>query len=160
MANFPQMLNLSKSSWYLRLTMALALMALVLLALFGCASGPRSKADELEATLRGYEGAIRWGNMTDAAAFLDPESAVLHPITKFNLERFAQLTVVGYRKQTAPIVDETGIARQQVTIELVNKHTQMPRTILDTQTWRFDSVSKRWLLTSGLPDLENTVEEQ
>ena len=132
----------------------------VVLSLSGCANGPRSKADELEATLRSYEGAIRWGNLTDASAFLDPESAALHPVTKFNLDRFAQLTVVGYRTQTATIVDETGTARQQVTIELVNKHTQTPRTILDSQTWRFEPKSKRWLLTSGLPDLENTVEEQ
>ena len=130
------------------------------LLLSGCASGPRSKADELAATIRSYEGAIRWGNLTDAAAFLDPESATLHPVTKFNLDRFAQLTVVGYRTQTATVVDETGTARQQVTIELVNKHTQTPRTILDSQTWRFEPKSKRWLLTSGLPDLEKTVEEQ
>lgn len=155
MANFLRIRDLSKSGLCLKLTIAL-----VLIALFGCASGPRSKADELEATLRGYEVAIRWGNLTDATAFLEPESAELHPITKFNLERFAQLTVVGYRKQTAPIVDETGTARQQVMIELVNKHTQMPRTILDTQIWRFEPKSRRWLLTSGLPDLENTVEEQ
>ena len=132
----------------------------IVLGLSGCASGPRSKADELEATLRAYEGAIRWGNLTDATAFLDPESLVMHPISKFNADRFAQLTVVGYRKQTAAIVDETGTARQQVTIELVNKHTQMPRTILDTQTWRFEPKSKRWLLSSGLPDLDNVVEEQ
>ncbi len=142
-----------------RLSVSFA-MVLIFLLLFGCASGPRSKADELDATLRSYEGAIRWGNMTDATAFLDPESVAQHPITKFDLERFAQLTVVGYRKQTAAVVDETGTARQQITIELVNKHTQTPRTILDTQTWRFEPNSKRWLLTSGLPDLENTVEEQ
>ena len=153
MANFTQMLNLSKSR--LRLTMLL-----VLLALFGCASGPRSKADELGATLRSYEIAIRWGKMTDAMAFLDPESLAMKPIAQFDLERFAQLTVVGYRKQTAAVIDENDTARQQVMIELVNKHTQMPRTILDTQIWRFEPESRRWLLTSGLPDLENTVEDQ
>ena len=134
--------------------------ALIFLALFGCANGPRSKADELTATLRSYEGAIRWGDLTDASAFLDPESAELHPVTKFNLERFAQLKVVGYRTQTDTVLDETGVARQQVTIELVNKHTQTPRTILDAQTWRFEPKSKRWLLSSGLPNLDNTVEEQ
>ena len=132
----------------------------VVLSISGCANGPRSKADELEATLRSYEGAIRWGNFTDASAFLDPKSATIHPVTKFNLDRFAQLTVVGYRTQTAPIVDETGTARQQVTIELVNKHTQTPRTILDSQSWRFVPKTKQWLLTSGLPDLENTIDEQ
>ncbi len=137
-----------------------AVVVLVALCLSGCATNVRSKAAELEATLRSYEGAIRWGNLTDAAAFLDPESATAHPVTKFNLDRFAQSTVVGYRKQTATVVDETGTARQQVTIELVNKHTQMPRSILDTQTWRFEPKSKRWLLSSGLPDLDNTVEEQ
>ncbi len=155
MANFFRKRDLSQSRVYLRLTLMLMIMAL-----FGCAGGVRSKADELDATLRGYEGAIRWGNMTDASAFLDPESVALQPISKFDIERFAQLTVVGYRKQTAAIVDETGTARQQVTIELVNKHTQTPRTILDAQTWRFEPKSKRWLLTSGLPNLENTVEEQ
>ncbi len=155
MSNFRPVRSLSKPRLYLRFAMLA-----ILLSLFGCAGGVRSKADELDATLRGYEGAIRWGNMTDASAFLDPESNALHPATKFDLERFAQLTVVGYRKQTAAIVDETGTARQQVTIELVNKHTQTPRTILDTQIWRFEPKSKRWLLTSGLPNLENTVEEQ
>ena len=146
---------------FLRINGLLAgLVVLFALCLSGCASGVRSKAAELDATLRSYEGAIRWGNLTDAAAFLDPESATTHPVTKFNLDRFAQLTVVGYRKQTAAVVDETGTARQQVTIELVNKHTQTPRTILDSQTWRFEPESKRWLLSSGLPDLDNTVEEQ
>lgn len=135
-------------------------LALILLTLFGCAGGLRSKTDELDATLRAYEGAIRWGNLSDAMAFSDPESIALQPVSKFDLERFAQFTVVGYRKQTAAIVDETGTARQQVTIELVNKHTQTPRTILDSQTWRFEPKSKRWLLSSGLPNLENTVEEQ
>jgi hypothetical protein len=148
----------SNSLRFPNLLKSIAVVTVLLLS--GCASGPRSKADELTATIRSYEGAIRWGNLTDAAAFLDPESATIHPVTKFNLDRFAQLTVVGYRTQTATIVDETGTARQQVTIELVNKHTQTPRTILDSQTWRFEPKSKRWLLTSGLPDLENTVEEQ
>ncbi len=149
---------MSNSLRFPNLLKSIAVVTVLLLS--GCASGPRSKADELTATIRSYEGAIRWGNLTDAAAFLDPESATIHPVTKFNLDRFAQLTVVGYRTQTATIVDETGTARQQVTIELVNKHTQTPRTILDSQTWRFEPKSKRWLLTSGLPDLENTVEEQ
>ena len=130
-----------------------------ILSLSGCANGIRSKADELDATLRSYEGAIRWGNFTDASAFLDPESTTIQPVTKFDLDRFAQLKVVGYRAQTAAVVDETGVARQQVTIELVNKHTQTPRTILDSQSWRFVPKTKQWLLTSGLPDLENTIDE-
>ncbi len=150
MANFSRIRNMY----------SLLALGLIFFALIGCANGPRSKADELTATLRNYEGAIRWGDLTDASAFLDPESAELHPVTKFNLDRFAQLKVVGYRTQTATIVDETGTARQQVTIELVNKHTQTPRTILDAQTWRFEPKSKRWLLSSGLPNLDNTVEEQ
>jgi hypothetical protein len=133
---------------------------LIVAGLNGCAGGPRSKTDELTATLRSYEGAIRWGNLTDATAFLDPASAADHPVTQFELDHFAQLTVVGYRTQTATVVDETGTARQQVTIELVNKHTQTPRTILDAQTWRFDAKTKRWLLTSGLPDLDKTVDAQ
>jgi hypothetical protein len=130
----------------------------MMLALISCGSAPRTKTDELSATLRAYEGAIRWGSIAEAQPFLDPESLSSHPITQFELDHFAQFTVVGYRAQTAAVVDQVGIARQQVLIELVNKHTQSPRIISDSQSWRFDAKQKRWLLTSGLPNLDNVVD--
>jgi hypothetical protein len=140
-----------------RVLWVLTLMA----TLAACASGVRSKSDELTAALRAYGGAVRWGGMNDAAAFLDPQSAAEHPISKYDMERFAQFTIVGYRTQSSVVLDPTtGIARQVALIELVNKHTQSPKSILDDQQWRFDSKSKRWLLISGLPNLDNLAPEQ
>lgn len=128
-----------------------ALLGLAMLG--GCAASGKSKASDLEATLMAYEGAIRWGNIEAAVGFLDPASQEQHPVSQLTLERFKQLQVVGYREQASPIVGPDGLARQMVLVELVNIHSQSPRQVMDRQIWRYDAESKRWLLTSGLPDL-------
>jgi hypothetical protein len=135
------------------------LWVLMMLTLLSCGSAPRTKADELSATLRTYEGVIRWGSIAEAQPFLDPEALSSHPITQFELDHFAQFSIVGYRVQSSPVVDQFGVARQQVLIELVNKHTQTPRVIMDSQAWHFDAKQKRWLLSSGLPNLDNVIDE-
>lgn len=130
------------------------ILSLVLAATLGaCAASGKSKASDLEATLMAYEGAIRWGNIEAAVGFLDPASQAEHPVTPLTLERFKQLQVVGYREQASPILGTDGLARQMVLVEMVNVHSQSPRQIMDRQVWRYDAESKRWLLTSGLPDL-------
>jgi len=43
---------------------------------------------------------------------------------------------------------------QNVELRLVNRHTQVERTLLDRQRWRFDPIAKRWWQESGLPDLD------
>ena len=129
----------------------LAMLSAALLS--ACAASGKSKASDLEATLMAYEGAIRWGNIEAAVGFLDPASQEEHPVSRLTLERFQQLQIVGYREQAAPILGPDGLARQMVLVEMVNIHSQSPRQIMDRQVWRYDAESKRWLLTSGLPDL-------
>lgn len=150
------MVQRSKFSFY---TFALGLAAITVVLLSACGMA-RTKADQLDDNLRAYAGAIRWGAMSEAMAYIDPKTLEEKPISKFDLDRFAQFRVVGYRVQNAPVIDQNNTARQQVIIELVNKHTQNPRNVLDNQVWQFDAALKRWVLRSGLPDIENTVEEQ
>lgn len=134
------------------------LILVIAIALTACGMA-RTKADQLDDNLRAYAGAIRWGAISEAMAFIDPKTLDEKPVSRFDLDRFSQFRVVGYRVQNAPIIDQNNIARQQVIIEFVNKHTQSPRAVLDNQIWKFDAELKRWVLVSGLPNMENTVEE-
>lgn len=132
------------------------ILALALLLLHACATDVRSKADRLDASLLGYERAVRWGNMAEAMQFLDPASDAALSLKPLELERWAQFDVKGYRKQTQALVDNEGVARQVVEIELLNRHTQTPKTVLDRQVWKLNKESGQWLLTSGLPALQQT----
>jgi hypothetical protein len=130
------------------------LLALSVVLLAACSGGMRSKANVLENTLSNYQGAVRWGGTRDMMAFFDPESEASKNVKAIELERWAQYDVKGYREITPAVVDDEGIARQTVEIELVNKHSATPRMAVDSQVWRFDTDAKRWLLTSGLPIIQ------
>ena len=45
-----------------------------------------------------------------------------------------------------------GSVEQTVEIRLVNRNTQIERSVIDHQRWRYDPATKRLWLTSGLPD--------
>ena len=125
------------------------LFAFCLLA--GC-SAPGSRGDLLNATLESYAATIRWGNIEDAASFVDPETLKLHPLTDIDRQRFAQVRVSGYSAQPTRPLGESEVG-QTVEIVLTNNNTQSVRSVLDRQRWRYDDKNKRWWLLSGLPDI-------
>ncbi|MBS0589572.1 MAG: hypothetical protein JSR65_02920 [Proteobacteria bacterium] len=129
----------------------LAVLSLALCLLAGC-SAPNSKGDLLNATLESYAATIRWGNLEDAASYIDPETLKLHPLSSVDLQRFQQVRVSGYTAQPARPLGE-GVVGQTVEIVLTNNNTQTVRSVLDRQRWRYDEKSKRWWLVSGLPDI-------
>lgn len=131
------------------------LTALLLAAalLGGCATERmRSKQTILEETLRAYAATIRWGDIGQAQAFLEPKWRQEHPPSALELARYRQVQVTAYNEQPAIAVDE-GEVRQVVEIGLVNVNTQSARSIVDRQVWRYDDKDKRWWLVSGLPDI-------
>jgi len=130
------------------------LRALILtLSLCLAACGQQNKQDELlDATLRAYGNAMRWGELDHAMGFISPADLEAHPIPSIEMERLHQVRFVGYREQGMERVDP-GHARQTVQIEVVNQHTQVARTIVDHQDWHWDPATKHWWLTSGLPKL-------
>lgn len=112
----------------------------------------RSKETVLDETLRTYAATIRWGDIAQAQAFIEPKQLAEHPPSSLDLERFRQVRVTGYtEQQTTPVGD--GEVRQVVEIGLVNVNTQAARSVVVHQTWRYDEAAKRWWLTSGLPDI-------
>jgi len=126
------------------------LVASFLLALAACAMAPSSMNPQDDA-LDNYGVAIRWNEFADAWSFVDPALRQLQPLTELELERFKQIQVTGYDlKGRSPTPD--GGLEQTVEIRLINRNTQLERTIVDHQSWRWDQANKRYWLTSGLPD--------
>ncbi len=128
--------------------------AIAALLLGACASNPiaSKKDDLLTETLRSYAATIRWGDVTQAQAFMDPQVLAAHPPSSLELSRFEQVRITGYTEQS-PVPTGTNEVRQVVEIGLVNVNTQSARSVLDRQTWRYDETAKRWYLMSGLPDI-------
>jgi hypothetical protein len=132
----------------------IAALSTVLLA--ACASMSmdkiKSKESILEETLKTYAATIRWGDMTQALAFVDPKYRQAHPLSDLDLQRYHQVQVSSYNDQPAAPVSADEIA-QTVEIGLININTQAARSIVDHQIWRYDEKEKRWWLTTGLPDI-------
>lgn len=126
------------------------LVSSLVLMLAACAMAPSAMNPQEEA-LDQYALAIRWSQFADAWAFVDPELRQTQPLTDLEMQRFKQIQVTGYElKGRAPLPD--GGLEQTVEIRLINRNTQLERTITDHQRWRWDAAAKRYWLTSGLPD--------
>lgn len=133
----------------------LCLPLLVLAALLaGCSSleNTRSREKILDDTLKSYAATIRWSDIAQAEAFLEPAYREAHPLTMTERGRYKQVQVSFYHEQ-APVVINENEVRQVVEIGLVNVNTQTARSVIDRQSWRYDEAAKAWWLTSGLPDI-------
>lgn len=131
------------------------LLVLSTVLLGACASKEvRSKQTILNETLRSYAATIRWGDIAQAQAFLDPKYRQAHPQTALDLARYKQVQISGYDEQPATPVNESEVA-QTVQIGLVNVHTQTARSVVDHQIWKYDEQAKRWWLISGLPNINH-----
>ncbi|EQD36746.1 conserved hypothetical protein, secreted [mine drainage metagenome] len=128
----------------------LLVLALSTALLTGCATNRRG--DALQKALDGYSTALRWDSLVAGEAFIAPKLRSEHPLSKFEIARYAQLRVANYEVQgTLPGTPNT--YRQVVRIALINRNTQTVRNITDKQTWRWDAKDKHWWLVSGLPNV-------
>lgn len=128
------------------------LIAPLLAVLLAACGGVGSQANLRDSALYAYAGAIRWGHIDDAWSMVDPEYARQHPMTALERERFAQVEITGYQVKGSQLLSDSELV-QRVEIRLVNRHTQVERTLDDLQAWRWDEAAKRWWLTTGLPDI-------
>lgn len=112
----------------------------------------QSKETILEETLKNYAATIRWGDMLQAQAFVDPAYRQAHPLSDLDMQRYRQVQVSAYNDQPAAPLNENEVA-QTVEIGLVNVNTQGARSIVDHQVWKYDEKQKHWWLMTGLPDI-------
>ncbi|MDE2280489.1 MAG: hypothetical protein KGK04_13015 [Xanthomonadaceae bacterium] len=128
----------------------LPLAAVVLLA--GCAQKARS--DNLVATLGAYGSAVRWNGLQAALQFVDPAVLKAHPPTDFDLQRYKQVRVSDYDDGAGPVPLGNDEVQQTVKISVINIHTQVERSFVVRQVWRYDDKAKHWWLESGVPDID------
>ncbi|MCP1373154.1 hypothetical protein [Dyella lutea] len=133
-----------------RIARITAVAALLLVA--GCATDQRNQT--LTATLNAYASTVRWGNLANAEQFVDPAIRNQHPLTPIELSRITQYRVSDYDDGSGPVATGENEVKQVVHIGIVNVHTQVERTLVDHQTWKYDPQAKHWWLTTGLPDLD------
>ncbi len=126
------------------------LLAATALAIGACASA--TKNESLRVRLYNYAAAIRWNEIDQAAAYVDPAVLAEKPFTAEQRERWKQVQVSRYY-EAPQSTDGEGRVLQTVQIELIDRSTQTVRTIVDRQRWRYDETAKTWWLESGLPQL-------
>lgn len=126
------------------------LLAAMALAIGACASA--TKNESLRVRLYNYAAAIRWNEIDQAAAYVDPAVLAEKPFTAEQRERWKQVQVSRYY-EAPQSTDGEGRVLQTVQIELIDRSTQTVRTVVDRQRWRYDEVAKTWWLESGLPQL-------
>ncbi|MBL8243793.1 MAG: hypothetical protein JNL89_06380 [Rhodanobacteraceae bacterium] len=126
------------------------LLAAMALAMAACASA--TKNESLRVRLYNYAAAIRWNEIDQAAAYVDPAVLAEKPFTAEQRERWKQVQVSRYY-EAPQSTDGEGRVLQTVQIELIDRSTQTVRTIVDRQRWRYDETAKTWWLESGLPQL-------
>lgn len=133
-----------RSTWVWVLLVAMAL------TIAACASA--TKNESLRVRLYNYAAAIRWNEIDQAAAYVDPAVLAEKPFTAEQRERWKQVQVSRYY-EAPQSTDGQGRVLQTVQIELIDRSTQTVRTIVDRQRWRYDETAKTWWLESGLPQL-------
>lgn len=126
------------------------LLAALALVIGACASA--TKNEGLRVRLYNYAAAIRWNEIDQAAAYVDPAVLAEKPFTAEQRERWKQVQVSRYY-EAPQSTDGQGRVLQTVQIELIDRSTQTVRTIVDRQRWRYDETAKTWWLESGLPQL-------
>ncbi len=118
--------------------------------LTGC---PQTKEDkDLAETLTQYESIVRWAQWDAAVDFVSPEYQREHPITRLDLDRLRLFRVTQYVVRSSVPIDGGMGLLQVVEIRMFNKNQARERSIIDEQYWKFNPLTERWQLHSGLPD--------
>lgn len=133
--------------WKSLATLGLMLLAI---ALAGCAGATRNES--LRVRLYNYAAAVRWNEIEQASAFVDPAVLAEKPFSAEQRERWKLVQVSRYYEGPRG-VDAEGRVTQTVQIELIDRSTQTVRTVVDRQAWRYDEPAKTWWLETGLPQL-------
>ncbi len=110
-----------------------------------------SKDHALDLALYDFSSAVRWGDFDKAYDFVDPKTKVEHPLTDLERARFKQVEVASYNVISR--LDGDGTVDAQIRLDLVNRNTQLTRSVVYREHWRWDPAIKTWWLVTGLPDI-------
>ena len=133
---------------------ALLMLVLAIVPLSIEAKKRTSKTDKaLEVGLKAYSLAVRWNDFEAASDLIDPEMLKEEKFSEADENYYKNFQISGYTLKTSAYPDSTHYT-QRVELRIIDQNTQVERTKIDKQSWRYDALTKRWWLTSGLPKLE------
>jgi hypothetical protein len=113
-----------------------------------------SKTDKaLEVGLKAYSLAVRWNDFEAASESIDPNLVKGERFSEQDESYYKNFQISGYTLKTSAYIDPAHYT-QRIELRIIDQNTQVERTKIDKQSWRFDVLTKRWWLTSGLPKLE------
>ena len=135
----------------MRGTLLRVLLVACLALLAGCPKSA-SKGTALEQVQYDYSAAIRWGDFEGAWQMVDPEVRKQRPLTEFDLSRYRQVQISGYRDRGMSTAGDGAVIRD-VEIGVINRNTLAERNVRYRERWRYDEATGTWWLVSGLPDL-------
>lgn len=135
----------------MRGTLLRVLLVACLALLAGCPKSA-SKGTALEQVQYDYSAAIRWGDFEGAWQLVDPEVRKQRPLTEFDLSRYRQVQISGYRDRGMSTAGDGAVIRD-VEIGVINRNTLAERNVRYRERWRYDEAAGTWWLVSGLPDL-------
>jgi len=128
----------------------LAGLMVVLLAvtLTGCKSiSDFRQGDQLDASLKSYEGAMRWSDFSSVLTFHKWPEGESVPLP----EDFKDLRIMEYYVVYPPVTSTDATVQQMVEISYVNQNYQVLRKVSDRQIWAYDKDLKRWELITPMP---------
>ena len=134
--------------------MKLILQTLLALGMATLLSGcPQTKEEKgLSETLQQFETIVRWAQWDATADFVSPEYLQEHPISRLDLDRLRLFRVTSYEVRSSAPVDGGNGLIQVVEIRMFNKNQARERTVINEQYWKYNELTERWQLHSGLPD--------
>ena len=132
----------------------LPLLILLLAATTGCQTidtiKEKQTIHDLEKTLYAYENTIRWGNLENAYAFLEPEIAAQTRIPT----GLDNIRVTSYEVIKKPVLMDENTASQTAKISYVLQDRQVERNVIDNQTWRRKEGTKLWYRATPIMELK------
>ena len=133
-----------------RLTLVCVSLGLAL-SIGACNSVKPTKARSEEITMYDFSSDIRWGEWDAAYDYVDPKTKKEHPLSDIERGRFKQVEISAY--EVLANVHHEGTIDRQIKLDMINRNTQIPRTVSYIEHWRWDDEIKKWWLVSGLPDI-------
>lgn len=128
-------------------------LALVLLPAPVAAKSTWRSEKALQENLRAYGLAVRWNDFEAAADALDPTLVQGERFSEQQEEYYKAFQISGYQLKSSAMLDPLTYS-QRVELRIIDRDTQTERIKTDRQNWRYDALTKRWWLTSGLPKLD------
>ncbi len=137
----------------MRRTLVVAVVLLISVALWGCATVERSgRVDSLNRTVKGFAALMLWEDFTTAQTFIGVREGTPKEVDFDYLEN---IQVTDYDILRISLNEEKNEATVSVSISYYHEYLNRVSTVKQKQVWWYDEVEEGWLMDGELPDFRS-----